>query len=236
MAHQPGVSPSDVRTTIVRTTYSTTIDVPYEQLKNLVVQAMTAKDRAYCTFPTTTLFPPFCTRTCYTSLISIHFPFHPLLSLVFVRPLTNAYTQPPPWRKTSFIPGSLIANEFSQKPCSFSGPYSRFRVGCAVLTDTGAVVTGVNVENASYPVGICAERCAIARAVAEGHRRITAVAVATDNSPPGTLFPPPCFFFFFLPPPLSPFFEISQTLIHLRAKTKCVTTKTAPPCGMCRQL
>lgn len=69
----------------------------------------------------------------------------------------------------------------------FSGPYSKFRVGCAVLTDSGAIITGVNVENASYPVGTCAERCAIGRAVAEGHRRIVALAVATDSSPAGIL-------------------------------------------------
>ncbi|MDR7521069.1 MAG: cytidine deaminase [Armatimonadota bacterium] len=58
-------------------------------------------------------------------------------------------------------------------------PYSRFRVGAAVLTASGAVVTGCNVENASFGLSICAERAAIHRAVAEGHRRLRAVAVAT---------------------------------------------------------
>lgn len=58
-------------------------------------------------------------------------------------------------------------------------PYSGFRVGAAVLTTSGAVVTGCNVENASYPVGGCAERHAIAAAVAgEGPMmRIAAIAV-----------------------------------------------------------
>ena len=45
------------------------------------------------------------------------------------------------------------------------GPYSKFRVGAALLTSAGSIVTGVNVENASYPVGTCAERCAIGKAV-----------------------------------------------------------------------
>lgn len=45
------------------------------------------------------------------------------------------------------------------------GPYSNFRVGAAVLTDDGAIVSGANVECASFPVGLCAERCALAKAV-----------------------------------------------------------------------
>lgn len=65
-------------------------------------------------------------------------------------------------------------------------PYSRFRVGCAVLTKAGITLYGANVENASYPVGICAERTALAKAVTDGHHRIgfKAVAVVTDVSPP----------------------------------------------------
>ena len=45
------------------------------------------------------------------------------------------------------------------------GPYSKFRVGAAVLTESGVIIQGANVENASYPVGLCAERCALAKAV-----------------------------------------------------------------------
>jgi cytidine deaminase len=72
---------------------------------------------------------------------------------------------------------------------SAPGPYSKFRVGCAVLMNDkggnapfGAVITGANVENASYPVGTCAERVAIGWAVAQGCRLgdIKAVAVSTD--------------------------------------------------------
>ncbi len=47
----------------------------------------------------------------------------------------------------------------------YLGPYSHFRVGAALLTDQGAVITGANVECASFPVGVCAERCALVKAV-----------------------------------------------------------------------
>lgn len=66
-------------------------------------------------------------------------------------------------------------------------PYSNFRVGCALLTADGSVVTGANVENAAYPVGTCAERVTIGKAVTEGHRgKYKAIAVATDISPPAS--------------------------------------------------
>jgi len=64
-------------------------------------------------------------------------------------------------------------------------PYSRFLVGAAVLARDGRVVTGVNVENAAYPLGICAERCALGRAVVEGIRPGDVEAVAITASPCG---------------------------------------------------
>ena len=57
-------------------------------------------------------------------------------------------------------------------------PYSRFPVGAAVLTTDGMIYTGCNVENASYGLTLCAERVAIHTAVAQGRRRVTALAVA----------------------------------------------------------
>ncbi len=57
-------------------------------------------------------------------------------------------------------------------------PYSHFSVGAALLGADGTIYTGCNVENASYPAGICAERNAIFHAVADGCRRFTAIAVA----------------------------------------------------------
>jgi cytidine deaminase len=64
-------------------------------------------------------------------------------------------------------------------------PYSSFHVGCAVLTRDGKVVEGVNVENAAYPLGVCAERTALARAIAEGHRPGDFLATAITASPCG---------------------------------------------------
>ena len=62
-------------------------------------------------------------------------------------------------------------------------PYSKFKVGAAVRM-SGQIFDGVNVENASYPVCVCAERNAIAAAVNAGARGLEAVAVCTDASPP----------------------------------------------------
>lgn len=58
-------------------------------------------------------------------------------------------------------------------------PYSRYRVGAAVLAADGAVFTGANVENASYGLSVCAERVALFQAVAAGHRKIREIAVVT---------------------------------------------------------
>ncbi|NLG99643.1 MAG: cytidine deaminase [Chloroflexi bacterium] len=60
-------------------------------------------------------------------------------------------------------------------------PYSNYAVGAALLTDSGKIYDGVNVENAAYPAGICAERVAVFKAVSEGERRFSAIAVATSN-------------------------------------------------------
>lgn len=60
-------------------------------------------------------------------------------------------------------------------------PYSRYQVGAALLTEDGAIFTGCNVENASYPASICAERVAITKAVSEGHRLFHAIAIVTSN-------------------------------------------------------
>lgn len=61
-------------------------------------------------------------------------------------------------------------------------PYSRFQVGAVVLTTTGRLFLGGNIENAAYPMTICAERVALFSAYAAGEREIVALAVATDTA------------------------------------------------------
>ena len=64
-------------------------------------------------------------------------------------------------------------------------PYSNFFVGAAVLTRDGRVVEGVNVENAAYPLGVCAERTALTRCVVEGYRPGDVEAIGITASPCG---------------------------------------------------
>jgi cytidine deaminase len=64
-------------------------------------------------------------------------------------------------------------------------PYSNFLVGCAVLARDGRVIEGVNVENAAYPLGVCAERTAFSRAIAEDYRPGDFVVAAITASPCG---------------------------------------------------
>ena len=61
-------------------------------------------------------------------------------------------------------------------------PYSRFKVGAAVLSDSDTIYTGCNVENGSYGLSVCAERNAVAAAVAGGDHKIKAVAIYTPTS------------------------------------------------------
>jgi cytidine deaminase len=63
-------------------------------------------------------------------------------------------------------------------------PYSQYQVGAAVRGDNGKIYTGANVENASYGLALCAERNAVAAAVLDGVRCLTAAAVVTSTSPP----------------------------------------------------
>jgi cytidine deaminase len=67
-------------------------------------------------------------------------------------------------------------------------PYSTFKVGAALETDDGIVVTGCNIENSTYGLTVCAERVAVFKAVSEGQRRFTRIAIVADTTEPT----PPC--------------------------------------------
>jgi cytidine deaminase len=69
-------------------------------------------------------------------------------------------------------------------------PYSHFAVGAALMTEDGTVFTGCNVENAAYGECICAERTAVVKAVSEGHRKFTAIAIC--GAPEGEMPDAPC--------------------------------------------
>jgi cytidine deaminase len=63
-------------------------------------------------------------------------------------------------------------------------PYSKFTVGAAILTGDGSIYAGCNVENASYGGSVCAERNAVAQAVAAGEKKFTQLAIVTQSDPP----------------------------------------------------
>jgi cytidine deaminase len=72
---------------------------------------------------------------------------------------------------------ALIAAAINAMPLAYA-PYSQFQVGAAIEDENGHIHTGVNVENAAYPVGSCAEAGAIAAMIGAGGRKITRIAVA----------------------------------------------------------
>jgi cytidine deaminase len=77
--------------------------------------------------------------------------------------------------RQKLIETALIARQWAY------APYSNYRVGAAVLTASGRIYDGVNVESAAYPTSMCAERVAIFKAVSEGESQFIAIAVATKN-------------------------------------------------------
>ena len=81
---------------------------------------------------------------------------------------------------TDEIKNNLIHSALEARQWAYA-PYSNYAVGAAVLTASGRIYDGVNVENAAYPTGICAERVAVFKAVSEGERNFLAVAVVTSN-------------------------------------------------------
>lgn len=77
--------------------------------------------------------------------------------------------------RSKLIQLALDAREFAY------APYSNYRVGAALVTPSGIIFTGCNVESAAYPTSLCAERVAVFKAVSEGEREFLALAVVTSN-------------------------------------------------------
>ena len=77
--------------------------------------------------------------------------------------------------RTTLIQSALEARGWAY------APYSNYPVGAALLAASGKIYSGVNVENAAYPTAMCAERVAVFKAVSEGEREFTAIAVVTSN-------------------------------------------------------
>ncbi len=78
-------------------------------------------------------------------------------------------------QKQSLVQAALEARQWAY------APYSKYLVGAALLTASGRIYDGVNVENAAYPSGMCAERVAIYKAVSQGELNFSAIAVVTSN-------------------------------------------------------
>ncbi|MBE5730894.1 MAG: cytidine deaminase [Clostridiales bacterium] len=83
-----------------------------------------------------------------------------------------------------------LLNEAIKARDNAYAPYSGFKVGAAVLTRSGKIFCGCNVENAAYSACICAERVAISKAISEGERGFEAIAIVGGKD--GLIFCPPC--------------------------------------------
>src|SRR5471030_1109788 len=85
------------------------------------------------------------------------------------------------------MPDSLLAAAIGARAHAFA-PYSKFQVGAAIEDAEGRIHTGCNIENATYGLTVCAERVAVFKAVSEGERHFTRIAIVADTEEPT----PPC--------------------------------------------
>lgn len=90
-------------------------------------------------------------------------------------------------RPATSLLDALVAQALEVRQHAYA-PYSNFKVGAALLGESGRVYLGCNVENSSYGLCVCAERNAVARAVADGERSFRGIVIATQSERPS----PPC--------------------------------------------
>ncbi len=91
----------------------------------------------------------------------------------------------PPQRQSIVMHNELIKQAQRIMQSAYA-PYSNFKVGAAILSESGTIYSGCNVENAAYPVGSCAEAGAISAMIAGGDKKIIAIAVAGKGTEPCT--------------------------------------------------
>jgi cytidine deaminase len=84
---------------------------------------------------------------------------------------------------TAIIWNSLEELARAARECAYA-PYSNFKVGAAVLASSGQIYSGSNVENGSYGLTLCAERNAVARAISQGERQLSAMVIVADSQVP----------------------------------------------------
>jgi len=83
-----------------------------------------------------------------------------------------------------------LANMAAESAKKAYAPYSNFRVGAALVTDSGNIYTGCNIENAAYPATVCGEDVAVFKAISEGETKIDTIAVACIDAESDTaIFP-----------------------------------------------
>jgi len=87
--------------------------------------------------------------------------------------------------KKASSPQSLLKHAVKALKNAYA-PYSKYKVGAAVLTADGVVYAGCNIENSSHGLTLCAERVALAKAVADGHRKFSAIAIAAGTRTPAS--------------------------------------------------
>ena len=82
----------------------------------------------------------------------------------------------------------LIKEAIKAKDNAYA-PYSKYKVGAAIVTNNGNIYTGCNIENSSYPIGVCAEKVALSKAISCGdNKAFEAIAIVSD----GDDYPTPC--------------------------------------------